>query len=62
MAELEERDLERAATSTALAASNLTCGTTTGILSHPYIRRGDEGTGPRWAHVPNSEAAGRVAP
>ena len=50
MADLEDRELERAATSVVLAATNLTCGTTTGILSHPYIRRGDEAAGPRRAH------------
>jgi hypothetical protein len=50
LAELNDQEVERAATSVVLAATNLTCGTTTGILSHPYIRRGDDGAGVRWPH------------
>lgn len=49
-------ELERVAEETVLASANLTCGTTTGILAHPYIRaRRDEsinsaGPGPRRAY------------
>lgn len=50
MSELDDDQLEDAAEATILAAANLTCGTTTGILAHPYIRRADEGGGPRWPH------------
>ncbi|MCO5166633.1 MAG: AAA domain-containing protein [Planctomycetes bacterium] len=47
---LDDTALERAAEETVLAGANLTCGTTTGILAHPYIRRSDEGSGPRWPY------------
>lgn len=51
---LEEDALERVAEATVLASVNLTCGTSTGILAHPYIRRIDGGSGddsgPRWPH------------
>jgi hypothetical protein len=50
MSELDDKQLEETAEATILAAANLTCGTTTGILAHPYIRRADEGGGPRWPH------------
>jgi hypothetical protein len=43
LADLSERELERAAEDTILASVNLTCGTTTGILAHPYIRREERG-------------------
>ena len=52
--ELDEPTLERVAESTILGSVNLTCGTTTGILRHPYIRRADGGrnteNGPKWPH------------
>lgn len=45
--DLEERSLKRAAEEIVLASVNLTCGTSTGILQHPYIRRShDESDGP----------------
>jgi len=50
MAGLDDDALEETAEATILAAANLTCGTTTGILAHPYIRRSDDGGGPRWPH------------
>lgn len=50
LAGLDETALERAAEEAVLAGANLTCGTTTGILAHPYIRRSDEGSGPRWPY------------
>lgn len=37
--DLGDGDLEHIAEETVLASANLTCGTTTGILAHPYIRR-----------------------
>lgn len=53
---LDEPALRRTAEATLLASVNLTCGTSTGILAHPYIRRspenrgdGDDG-GPRWPY------------
>ena len=50
-ADLDRDALEGVAEATILASVNLTCGTSTGILAHPYIRRsgddrGDD-TGPR---------------
>ena len=36
---LDDDELDRVAESTLLASVNLTCGTSTGILAHPYIRR-----------------------
>ncbi len=51
LAELDDEALERAAESAILASVNLTCGTTTGILAHPYIRRTkDDDAGPNWPH------------
>jgi len=41
LSDLSDRELERAAEDTILGSVNLTCGTTTGILAHPYIRRED---------------------
>ena len=53
-AELGDDEIERLAEATLLSSVNLTCGTSTGILAHPYIRRSDEGrnddTGPRWPY------------
>ena len=53
-ADLDDDTLERTAEATLLASVNLTCGTSTGILAHPYIRRTDEtrddDTGPRWPY------------
>ncbi len=49
-------DLEAMAQGTVLATANLTCGTTTGILRHPYLSRMEEGpagylpVAPSWAH------------
>lgn len=44
---LEERSLKQAAEEIVLASANLTCGTSTGILQHPYIRRAhDKSDGP----------------
>ncbi|MCB9551092.1 MAG: AAA family ATPase [Myxococcales bacterium] len=41
--ELDDAAIRRAAESTLLAVVNLTCGTSTGILAHPYLRRtGDD--------------------
>lgn len=52
--ELDEEALDRMAESTLLASVNLTCGTSTGILAHPYIRRSndsdDNDTGPNWPY------------
>jgi hypothetical protein len=48
--DLDDQQLDAAAESIVLAGANLTCGTTTGILSHPYIRRVDAGDGPSWPH------------
>lgn len=42
-------ELEAMAEGTVLASANLTCGTTTGILRHPYLSRNEEGT-PSWPH------------
>ncbi len=54
LAELDDDALERAAEGAILASANLTCGTTTGILAHPYIRRTDDARddegGPRWPY------------
>jgi len=51
MADLGDEQLEAAAEATVLASANLTCGTTTGILAHPYIRNADDGRGSaRWPH------------
>lgn len=51
-ADLDGDALERVAEATILSSVNLTCGTSTGILAHPYIRRSDDSrrddTGPRW--------------
>ena len=53
-ADLDAADLERVAEATILSSVNLTCGTSTGILAHPYIRRSDAGrdndTGPSWPY------------
>lgn len=45
-----ENELEAMAEGTVLASANLTCGTTTGILRHPYLSRNEENTGPSWPH------------
>ncbi|MDW8363125.1 MAG: AAA domain-containing protein [Myxococcales bacterium] len=50
LAALGEDAMKRAAEATILAAANLTCGTTTGILAHPYIRKADDRRGLRWPH------------
>lgn len=46
--------LKRAAEATLLSSVNLTCGTSTGILAHPYIRRSntrrENNTGARWPY------------
>jgi hypothetical protein len=51
---LNDDELERIAEATILSSVNLTCGTSTGILAHPYIRRVDEqrddDSGPRAAY------------
>lgn len=47
---LEEKQLEQMALGTILASTNLTCGTTTGILRHPYLARHEDGGVPGWAH------------
>ena len=53
-ADLDDATLERVAEATILSSVNLTCGTSTGILAHPYIRRSDhrrkDDTGPRWPY------------
>lgn len=53
-ADLDDATLERVAEATLLSSVNLTCGTSTGILAHPYIRRSDHGrredAGPRWPY------------
>ena len=53
-ADLDTATLERVAEATILSSVNLTCGTSTGILAHPYIRRSDAGrdndTGPSWPY------------
>lgn len=43
-------ELEAMAEGTVLASANLTCGTTTGILRHPYLSRNEEGGTPSWPH------------
>ena len=53
-ADLDRNALEQVAEATILASVNLTCGTSTGILAHPYVRRsgddrGDD-TGPRYPY------------
>jgi hypothetical protein len=45
MNERDDNEVRSMAEATVLASANLTCGTTTGILSHPYIRRTDDATG-----------------
>lgn len=53
MADIGDSELESAAEGITLAGANLTCGTTTGILAHPYIRSTDrmsEESGPRWPY------------
>lgn len=47
---ISERDLDAMAEGAVLASANLTCGTTTGILRHPYLSRNEEGQTPRWPH------------
>lgn len=53
-ADQDDDAIERTAESTLLASVNLTCGTSTGILAHPYIRRSDDrddnDAGPRWPY------------
>ena len=53
-AELDSDALEQVAEATILSSVNLTCGTSTGILAHPYIRRSghrrENDTGPRWPY------------
>ncbi len=50
----DDFNLERVAEATILSSVNLTCGTSTGILAHPYIRRlshrRENDTGPRWPY------------
>lgn len=45
-----DKDLELMAEGIVLASANLTCGTTTGILRHPYLSRNEEGSAPNWPH------------
>lgn len=45
-----ERERDAMAEGAVLAAANLTCGTTTGILRHPYLNSGEEGRTPAWPH------------
>lgn len=45
-----EAELAAMAQGTVLATANLTCGTTTGILRHPYLERNDEDRSPSWPH------------
>ena len=51
---LDAAALERIAEATILSSVNLTCGTSTGILAHPYIRRSngkrENDTGPSWPY------------
>lgn len=47
---IADNELEAMAEGTVLASANLTCGTTTGILRHPYLSRSEENTGPSWPH------------
>ena len=51
---LDATALERIAEATILSSVNLTCGTSTGILAHPYIRRSnhrrENDTGPSWPY------------
>ena len=50
--DLDGDALDRVAEATILSSVNLTCGTSTGILAHPYIRRSDasrrDDPGPQW--------------
>jgi AAA domain-containing protein len=45
MSDLDDTQVESMAEATVLASANLTCGTTTGILAHPYIRRKNDQEG-----------------
>lgn len=47
---ISDNDLDAMAEGTILASANLTCGTTTGILRHPYLSRNEEGQTPSWPH------------
>lgn len=47
---VDPRELEEMALGTVLGSANLTCGTTTGILRHPYLEGHDDGGVPGWAH------------
>ncbi len=47
---VSDADLDAMAEGTILASANLTCGTTTGILRHPYLSRNEEGATPGWPH------------
>lgn len=42
LSHLDDGALGRVAEATLLSSVNLTCGTSTGILAHPYIRRSDD--------------------
>ena len=44
-ADLDDGALKQVAEATILSSVNLTCGTSTGILAHPCIRRSDDGRG-----------------
>jgi hypothetical protein len=51
MADLDDDEkIKQVAEATVLAAANLTCGTTTGILAHPYIRHPGASGEPRWPY------------
>lgn len=50
LASLDPRDMEAMALGTVLGSANLTCGTTTGILRHPYLEGHDDGGVPGRAH------------
>lgn len=47
---ISDQDLDAMAEGAILASANLTCGTTTGILRHPYLSRNEEGQTPSWPH------------
>ena len=47
---LGAKTLETMAMGAVLGAANLTCGTTTGILRHPYLEDRDSAGAPGWAH------------
>lgn len=47
---ISDKDLDVMAEGAILASANLTCGTTTGILRHPYLSRNGDGQTPSWPH------------